>query len=42
MNANDRFVQYSDSADSYIKEELERQGVKIEYGQNLVEIKQDK
>jgi sulfide:quinone oxidoreductase len=32
MNANDKFVQYNDSADSYIKEELERQGVKIEYG----------
>lgn len=42
MNANDKFVQFMDSADSYIKEELERRGVRVEYGMNLVEINQEK
>lgn len=32
MNANDKFVQYNDDADQFIKSELERRGVKVEYG----------
>jgi NADH dehydrogenase FAD-containing subunit len=31
-----------ESADSYIKEELERRGVRVEYGMNLTEINQEK
>jgi len=38
VNANERFVQYLDSADTFIKDEIAKRGVKIEYGKNLVEI----
>lgn len=39
INANDRFVKYLDSADTYIKEELKKQKINVEYGLKLVEIK---
>lgn len=41
MNANDKFVQYCDSADAFIKERLEKKGIKVEYNTKLLEIHQD-
>lgn len=38
VNSNDRFAQFSDSTDAFIKEELTKRGVKVEYGMNLVEV----
>lgn len=38
VNSNDRFAQFSDSTDAFIKEELTKRGVKVEYGLNLVEV----
>jgi NADPH-dependent 2,4-dienoyl-CoA reductase/sulfur reductase-like enzyme len=35
-------VQYLDTADTWIKEELKKRGVKVEYGQNLVAIDKEK
>jgi len=38
MNANDKFAQYIDSADQFIKDLLQKNRVRVEYGQNLVKI----
>jgi len=36
VNANDRFCQHFDEADKFIKENLKKHGIKVEYGWNLV------
>ncbi|EGR27203.1 hypothetical protein IMG5_200230 [Ichthyophthirius multifiliis] len=41
MNANEKFVHYCDSADDFIKSELQKKGVNVEYNQKLVEISKD-
>lgn len=38
INANDKFVQFNDAADQFIKSELDKKGIKVELGKNLVEI----
>lgn len=35
INANDRFSQYLDTADSFIKDELAKRKIKVEYGLKL-------
>lgn len=41
MNANDKFVQYNESGDTFFKEELKRRNIRVEYGYKLVEVKKD-
>ena len=41
MNANNSFVEHFDEADAFIKTELEKRGINVEYGQKLVEVKKD-
>lgn len=36
VNANDKFVQFQDDVDKFIKDELARRGLNVEYGLNLV------
>jgi hypothetical protein len=41
INANEKFVQYNDSGDSFFKEELKRRNVRVEYGLKLSSIDKD-
>lgn len=41
INANDSFCQFYERGDSFIKSELERKKINVEYGLKLVEIKKD-
>lgn len=42
INANEKFCHHSESADAFIKSELEKRGVKVEYGVNFLGLEQDK
>lgn len=42
INANDWFVKYLDKADSYIKNELKKRNINVEYGLKLLEVSKDK
>ncbi len=35
-------MQYNDAADSFIKERLEKEGVRVEYGKNLIAVNSQK
>lgn len=41
FNANKKFCHFNDAADKFIKDELKKRGIKVEYGLNLVEINQE-
>ncbi|KAL4508309.1 hypothetical protein ABPG72_003613 [Tetrahymena utriculariae] len=41
VNANEKFVHYCDSADAFIKERLEKRGIRVEYNTKLLEVHQD-
>ena len=42
MNANEKFVQYLEEADSFIKDLLEKRQIKVEYGQKLIGLNKEK
>lgn len=41
INANDSFVHNYERGDSFIKSELEKRKINVEYGLKLVEVKKD-
>ncbi|KAM3131529.1 hypothetical protein pb186bvf_016313 [Paramecium bursaria] len=41
INANDKFVQYSESGDYFFKEELKKRNIKVEYGLKLVGVNKE-
>lgn len=41
VNANDTFCQFYERGDSFIKSELEKQKINVEYGLKLIEVKKD-
>jgi len=42
LNANDYFVKYLEKADSFIKEQIEKRKINVEYGIKLLEVNKDK
>lgn len=38
INANNSFVEHFNAGDSFIKSEIERRGINVEYGLKLVEV----
>jgi len=38
MNANDKFAQWFDQADQFIKDLLQKKQIKVEYHQQLVKV----
>lgn len=41
VNANDTFCQYYDRGDAFIKEQIEKNGINVEYGLKLVQVKKE-
>lgn len=39
INANNSFIEHFNGGDSFIKSEIERRGINVEYGLKLVEVK---